>query len=68
MVRAFDPIGNPLDLGAFKVIKGGKVQVKGFPLPDTGAPYETGEYTARVKSGNGAGGVYKISASVKAPK
>ncbi len=67
VIGIFDPAGNPVPLSGYSQ-SGGKAAVGGTLLPDTGKPYETGDYTVRVTSANGGSGDYTLVAGVKAPK
>ncbi len=66
-ITVLDPAGKTLTLSGY-VQSAGKAYVKALPLPDTGKPYETGDYTVRVSSANGSYGNYTLVAGVKAPK
>jgi hypothetical protein len=67
-VELCDPCGKPLSLGQYLALRPGSAQVRNFPLPDTGEPYETGNYKAVVTSGNGQPGDYRLTWSGRPPK
>jgi hypothetical protein len=63
-----DPRGRALALGGYQQVRAGLVTVKGYPLPDTGAPYETGTYQVVVTSSNGKPGSYQLVRGSSAAK
>jgi hypothetical protein len=68
-LSVLDPCRWALPLGGFlRLGTNGLTTVKGYPLPNTGAPYQTGTYTVVVGSRNGKLGTYRFIASATAPK
>jgi hypothetical protein len=63
-----DPGRCALALGGYLRLGSGLVTVKGCPLPNSGAPYQTGSYTVVVSSRNGKLGTYRFTSSVTPPK
>jgi parallel beta-helix repeat protein len=66
-LAVLDPAGAPLALSGYTQ-SGGKAAVKGLLLPDTGKPYQAGQYVVRVTSDNGGSGAFALLAAAKAPK